>query len=122
MAFKTPEPLIDKWTVKDIDDDIRTHSLQGLTPEYKKAVQKRLSQRINPLDYDKVKQLLDKADVDFKDRPDWESKVDFIREGLRDDIDIDEDIADISLKGKNLIGLQSFPEGEPKEKILYSWK
>ena len=81
-----------------------------------------LVQDLSAVDYDKVRRLLAQADVDFKDNPDWEHKVDFIREGLKDDLDIDEDITDISLKGKNLIGLQSFPEGEPKEKVLYQWK
>ena len=65
-----------------------------------------LVQNLQALDYNKVKDLLNKADVDFKDTPDWEHKVDFIREGLRDDIDIDEDIAQIYLKGKKLYVLR----------------
>ena len=80
-----------------------------------------LVQNLRAVDYNKVKDLLNKADVDFKDDPSWENKVDFIREGLRDDLDIDEDITQLYLKGKNLVGLQSFPEGEPKEKVLYKW-
>lgn len=80
-----------------------------------------LVQNLQALDYSKVKDLLNKADVDFKDTPDWEHKVDFIREGLRDDIDIDEDIAQIYLKGKKLYGLKSHPEGEPEEVEIYKW-
>ena len=81
-----------------------------------------LVQNLQALDYDKVKNLLAQADVDFKGMMDWEPKVDYIREGLKDDLDIDEDITDIWLDKKNLVGLQSFPEGEPKKKILYKWK